>query len=63
MDKQSGSVTTPGTMDLDEYEVYVDGLMDKLELTRFVVQKILVPIVVILGVTVNVLNIAVLTQR
>ncbi len=50
-------------MDLDEYEVYVDGLMDKLELTRFVVQKILVPIVVILGVTVNVLNIAVLTQR
>ncbi len=63
MDKQSGSVTTPGPMDLDEYEVYVDGLMDKLELTRFVVQKILVPIVVILGVTVNVLNIAVLTQR
>ncbi len=63
MDKLSGSITTPGSEEVDEYELYVAELNDKLQLTRFVVQKILVPIVVILGVTVNVLNIAVLTQR
>ena len=48
---------------ISEYDQYVRSLDEQLEGTRFVVQKILVPIVVIFGVTGNVLNIAVLTQR
>lgn len=48
---------------VSEYDEYVASLKEQLKWTRFVVQKILVPIVVIFGVTGNVLNIAVLTQR
>ena len=55
------STLTP-TSDPD-YEAYVGSLWDKLKCTRFIVQKILVPIVVTFGVTGNLLNIAVLSQR
>ena len=48
---------------VSEYDEYVASLKDQLKWTRLVVQKILVPIVAIFGVTGNVLNIAVLTQR
>ena len=48
---------------LTSYDLYVSDLQEQLQLTRLIVQKILVPIVVMFGVTGNLLNIAVLTQR
>ena len=54
--------TTSPTTDPD-YEAYVESLWEQTKWTRFVVQKILVPIVVTFGVTGNLLNIAVLSQR
>nr|AKQ63009.1 orphan G-protein coupled receptor 14 [Platynereis dumerilii] len=41
----------------------IDDLYFHLQRTRFVIQKILVPIVVIVGVVLNCINIAVLTQK
>lgn len=54
-----GPTVPPGQEDSE----YLEQLTNNLNTTRFVVQKVLVPTVVILGVVGNVLNMAVLTQR
>ena len=53
---------TPGLHE-DTYKLYVQKLNEKLALTRFIVQKILVPAVVLFGVCGNVVNTIVLTRR
>ncbi len=59
----NGTPTPSDPTPSDADALYLEELQRRLTLTRFVVQKILVPIVVLFGVTGNVLNIAVLTQK